>query len=65
MSTCSNLQKVEDIFIWDHKNSSYFKISPTDKIVPHRGKVFVAFIGNYFGPGKDNVLTVSMWRQFK
>ena len=41
-----------------------FKISPTDKIVPHRGKVFIAFVGNYFGPGRDNVLTVSLWRQF-
>lgn len=42
-----------------------FQISPIDKIVPYRGKVIVVFIGHYFGPGKDNVLTVKLWRQFK
>jgi len=41
-----------------------FRISPLDKVKPHRGIVYVAFMGNYFGPGRDNVLTVSMWRQF-
>ena len=37
---------------------------PTDPIFPHRGIVYIAFFGNYFGPDNDNTLTVSMWRQF-
>lgn len=53
--------------IWPElrQNLIDFKISPIDKIKPHRGTVYIAFFGNYFGPGRDNVLTVSMWRQFK
>lgn len=41
-----------------------FRINPTDPIFPHRGIVYIAFFGNYFGPDNDNTLTVSMWRQF-
>lgn len=53
--------------IWPElrKNLIDFRVSPIDKVRPHRGTVYVAFVGNYFGPGRDNVLTVSMWRQFK
>lgn len=41
-----------------------FRIDPNDPVMPHRGIVYVAFFGNYFGPDGDNTLTVSMWRQF-
>ena len=53
--------------IWPElrQNLIDFKISPIDKISPHRGTVYIAFFGNYFGPGKDNVLTVKLWRQLK
>lgn len=41
-----------------------FRIDPCDPVLPHRGTVYIAFFGNYFDPGKDNTLTVSLWRQF-
>lgn len=46
------------------QNVINFRIDPTDPVLPHRGIVYVAFFGNYFGTGNDNTLTVSMWRQF-
>lgn len=46
------------------KNIINFRIDPCDPVLPHRGTVYIAFFGNYFGPDTDNTLTVSMWRQF-
>lgn len=32
-----------------------FRIDPSDPVLPHRGIVYVAFFGNYFGPDGDNL----------
>lgn len=42
-----------------------FDLGASDGPIPHHGFIYVTFWGNFFGPGKDDVLTVKLWRQFK